>query len=302
MTHLSRRRFLQLAGGAAAALPGVMTANPAGRPSLGISLFGSRSLEEGLRDCASIGYENVELHLGPGSLTDPAALSLRARRDLRRRLDFHRLTVSGMSDGLTLGVDGPAHAKNLEAIKVGAQMAHDLYPEAPPPLQTDTGGKSADWEPDRDKLRDRLASWAETAAAAGVVIDVKAHAGNSVDTPQKNCSGLMQRVGRKGLGVNYDYSHFEFTGVSLADSLTALMPYTTFIQVKDARMENGRRRYLLPGEGDIDYAAYFRLLRKLRYSGPVVVEVSVHVVVRPGFDFKTAATRSFAVVDAGRRA
>jgi sugar phosphate isomerase/epimerase len=299
---LTRRNFLRLAGSAAVVLPGVLRAQPARRPSLGISLFGSRTWEDGLRDCAEIGYENLELFLGRGAATDPAVVVGDARRRLRRRLDDLRLSVSGLSvSSLTLGSDGRAHASNLEAIKIAAQMARDLYPDHPPPLQTGSSGRSADWKSDRFKLADRLAAWAETAAAGGVGLALKAHAGHAVDTVPK-LLWLLQRVHNRALSVNYDYSHFEFAGVSLADSLTALRPYTTFIQVKDARMEAGQLRYLLPGEGDIDYAAYFRLLQKLSYTGPVVVEISTQVVHRSGFDFKTAARKSFAAVAAGRRA
>ncbi len=301
-SSLTRRRFLQLAGGAVAALPSILQAKPAARPSLGISIFGSKALDQALRDCAEIGYENVEFHLGPQSSTDPAALSLPARRNIRHQLDSLGLTVSGMSlNTSSLGSEGLAHAKNLEAIKVGAQMGHDLYPGNPPPLQTGSGGLSADWDTDRNKLGDNLADWAATAAASGIGIAIKAHANNSVDTPEK-VLWLMQRVHNPALTVDYDYSHFEGAGYSLEGSLTQLLPYTTFIQVKDARMENGRVRYLLPGEGDIDYAAYFRLLKKVGYTGPVVVEISAHVVRRPNFDFKTAAISSFKAVNAGRRA
>ena len=95
------------------------------------------------------------------------------------------------------------------------------------------------------------------------------------------------------LSANYDYSHFEFTGISLADSLAMLLPYTTFIQVKDARMEGGRRHYLLPGEGDIDYAEYYRLLHRHNYQGPVVVEISAHVTVAARIRFHDLRPEQF---------
>jgi sugar phosphate isomerase/epimerase len=278
----------------------VLSAKPAGWPSIGMCLFGARSLDEGLRTCSAIGYENVELYRGP-SPTDPVKMSRSERRKLRRRLDSLGLKVSGLSlDASPLGGNEREHAENLEKIKMGAQLAHDLFPEAPPPLQAQSNGRSADWETDRTKLGDRLASWAETAAAAGITIGLKAHADNAVDTPEK-LLWLMQRIRNRAVRVNYDYSHFEFTGPSLAGSLTELMPYVIFIQVKDARMADGHRRFLLPGEGDIDYPAYFRLLRRLGYAGPVVVEVSGQVVPRPNFNFNEAAEKCFAVLAGARR-
>jgi len=290
---------LQLAG-AAAVLPRVLRAESAAWPGIGISIFGANTWEEGLRDIAAIGYKNVEVHLGPGP-TDPTVLLPPGRREFRRMLDSLGLKISGFTTHTTsLLDDGPALAQNLDAIKAAAQMGHNLDPGTRPHLQIQSNGVSEEWGPNRAKLLDRFGLFADTATAAGATLAVKAHAGNAVDTPQK-LLWILQHASHRALSANYDYSHFEFTGISLAESLAMLLPYTTFLQVKDARMEGGRRHYLLPGEGDIDYAEYFRLLRRRRYTGPVVVEISAHVKVRPGFDFKTCAQSSFTAVDSGRR-
>lgn len=296
---ISRRRFLHLVG-AAAVLPRALRAESVAWPGIGISIFGANTWEEGLRESASIGYKNVEIYAGPGP-TDPAILRSSERREFRRMLNTLGLKISGLSIHTTSVLDdGPALAQNLDRLKAAAQMGHDLDPGAPPPLQIQSNGVSDEWGPKRAKLLDRFGLFADTAATTGATLAVKAHAGNAVDTPQK-LLWILRHVRHGALSANYDFSHFEFTGISLADSLAMLLPYTTFLQVKDARMGGGKREFLLPGEGDIDYAEYFRLLRRHNYAGPVVVEISARVRIRTGFDFKTCARSSFAAVESGRR-
>jgi inosose dehydratase len=46
----------------------------------------------------------------------------------------------------------------------------------------------------------------------------------------------------------------------------------------------------------VDYVRYFKILDRIGFAGPVVVEVSAQLFNRPGYDPIVAATRSYRVL------
>jgi inosose dehydratase len=66
--------------------------------------------------------------------------------------------------------------------------------------------------------------------------------------------------------------------------------------VKDAKGSAEKFEFLLPGQGETDYAAYAKLLAKEKYRGPVVVEVSGQISAKPGYDPVAAAKASYAAL------
>ncbi len=291
---LSRSLFAAAAVGLTSPLRSAETA-----PTLGFSLYGMKTLplDEALKVCSQIGYKHVELALNPGWPTEPKVLSAEARRALRRQLDSLGLGVSALMLNMSLAVDDAAHAKNLAAFQEAAQLAHDLYPERPPLIETVLGGKPPEWEKLKAGMAGRLKSWAETASAAKVVLAVKAHVGSAVNSPER-LLWLLSQAPSPAICAAYDYSHFEVQGLPLEESLRALLPQTRFIHVKDSAGDTAKFQFLLPGQGRTDYARYFKLLRELRYQGPIVVEVSAQVFNKPGYDPVAAARECYAKLNA----
>jgi inosose dehydratase len=253
----------------------------------------SLPLDEALKVCSETGYQNVELALNAGWHAEPKLLSKDARKALRRELDERHLGVSALMLNMSLAVDDTAHAKNLAAIKEAAELAHDLYPERPPLVETVLGGKPADWDKLKDSMAARLKSWATTAEESKLLIAIKAHVGSAVNSPER-LKWLLEQAPSKAICVAYDYSHFQLQGIPLEQSLRTLVPYTRFVHVKDTAGTAAKFQFLLPGEGHTDYAAYFKLLRELGYHGPVVVEVSAQVFNKPGYDPVAAAKECYA--------
>lgn len=297
---INRRQFIRTTAAVAAtsALPAWSQPSEGGI-SLGFSLYGMKTLpiDQALATCAEIGYRNVELATNPGFPTEPKLLSATDRKNIAAQLEKHRLNLSAMMLNMSLPVNDATHAQNLENIKTVAQLAHDLSPAHPPLIETVLGGKSAEWEQIKEKMAEHLRSWAEAATQSQIVIAIKGHVSSAVDTPER-LLWLVQQAHSPAIQVDFDYSHFQLAGFSLEDSLKPLLPYTKFIHVKDSVQEGKKFHFVLPGEGNTDYVAYFKLLQAQRYSGPVVVEVSAQVFNKPGYDPIAAARQSYAALSA----
>jgi len=296
---MNRRAFVRALGAAGTAValnprPAVAAA-PA--VSLGFSLYGMKSmpLAEALKTCAGIGYRNVELALMPGFPAEPKALSAGDRKALRASLAENRLAVSALMDNLSLAADDAAHTANLDRIRAAAGLARDLAPESPPVLETVLGGKPAEWDALRDRMAARVRDWAKAAADSAITVCLKPHVGSAVNSPER-LLWLHRQAASPAVKLCYDFSHFAVQGMDLAATLEALLPETRFIHVKDVEGTPEKVKFLLPGEGRIDYAQYAALLRKHAWSGPVVVEVSAMISKQPGYDPVDAARKCFAAL------
>ena len=49
-------------------------------------------------------------------------------------------------------------------------------------------------------------------------------------------------------------------------------------------------QFLIPGEGEINFVRYLKAMCEARYDGPIVVEVSLMVQARLGYDALSAAS------------
>src|SRR5258708_26548782 len=116
---------------------------------------------------------------------DPAFLSADDRKKLREQLASLKLHVSALMDNFSLLADAATQSKILDRIKAAGQLAHDLAPDAPPPLETVLGGKPAEWEQVKDRMAESLRAWAAAAAEAKIVIAIKAHIMSAVQTPER---------------------------------------------------------------------------------------------------------------------
>jgi inosose dehydratase len=121
---------------------------------------------------------------------------------------------------------------------------------------------------------------------------IKPHVGNAMQTPEATL-WLLEQVKSKRLAATYDYGHFEAQGMPLATTMAVLLPRTAFIHIKDSKLDGSQRRWVLPGEGSIDYAEYARLLNQHGYSRPVVIEVSSQLFNKPGYDPVAAAETAY---------
>ena len=178
-----------------------------------------------------------------------------------------------------------------DRLRRAAQLGHELS-ETPPLIETILGGRVGQWEKLRGQFANRLAEWAKLAERAKTIIAVKPHRFAAMNTPE-HALWLHQRVSSNWIKLAYDYSHFQHRDMTQQATLRTMLPQTRFVHVKDVRLDNGRARFLLPGDGTIDYVALFNQLRAGRYTGCICVEVSGQIHGRKGYDPEATARRCY---------
>jgi inosose dehydratase len=303
-TTISRRDWLALAAAAGSALLHRAARGDVAKPrtiGLGFSLYGMKSLSiaDALKSCAEIGYDCVELPVMVDWPADSAKLDWDARSDIRHRLATVGLRLTALMENLPILGDDARRAANLERLKLAAQLARDLSPVnengqqwMPPLVETILGGKPAEFDAVKGQIVERLKEWAAVMEEHKIELAIKAHVSNATQRPEQ-LLWLLDQAASPSLVAAYDYSHFQLQDLKMAETMDALLPRSRFIHVKDTEHALGKRGFLLPGEGSIDYGPYFKLLAASEYRGDVVVEVSGQVFGKPGYDPVAAARKCY---------
>jgi inosose dehydratase len=249
----------------------------------------SLSVFAALEAIRKIGYDGAELCAMQGWPSEPQLLS----REDRRRIRDSGFPIPTIIDSWSLMTDDAGQRATREKIRVVAELAHDVGKGNPAMLQTVLGGRPPDWPDARERMAGHLMEWARVAEAAKVKLAVKAHASQAVDTPDK-LLWLLDRVGNQALTAIYDYGHFQLRDLSIEETMDALLPRSAFLTVKDSKIVDGKPRFLLPGDGTIDYTRYFSKVQAMKWSGWVLVEITRQLQTEPGYDGARAAERSYA--------
>jgi len=254
------------------ALLAALAAKP-GRPfAFSFKGYPNWPLEKAFALTAQLGYTGVELF-------DPARLDA---AEVRRLSTKYKLPVISIMEDLKLTGDEAAHLARLESsLKLASEIGRPL-------VETVVGAKPEDWPAIRPQFVTRLKPWASLGEKYKTVVAIKAHIGSALHLPEQ-AAGLCREINSKFLKLNYDFSHFQLQGLTLEDTLKTAFPYIAMIHIKDSTGTPPTHRFTLPGQGSIDYTGYARTLRKLDYRGPIVVEVSTHVLQQPSYDPEAAA-------------
>jgi sugar phosphate isomerase/epimerase len=259
-------------------------------------------IRDALTGLAGLGYEAVEICIADRWPTAPGKLSDAERARLQAMLQVLTLDLPALM--LFLNLLAPAGEKLDEQerrFRDACALARDLAPAAPPVIASVLGACDLKWEEALPLVVDRAARFGEIAASEGCRLALEPHVGAVLDRPSRVIE-LMERVHSPSLGINFDISHFAVAGYERADTIRALAPYAFHTHVKDGRMVDGKAHFMLPGEGDFDYAAYFREMADAGWTGCVTVEVSMQIFDRPGYDPWAAARFSLETLRKARDA
>jgi inosose dehydratase len=262
---------------------------------LGFSLYGMRALtvDATLDAIAKIGYDCVELPVMKDWPADSARFDSSARRKLRDQLAERRLRLTSLMENLPALADDEQHRANLDRLQRAAETARELAQnERRPLIETILGGRPGEFEMVKGRLAERLQEWANTVEKAEAILAIKAHVSNATQRPE-HLIWLLDQVASPWLVAAYDYSHFQLQELEMKATMDALLPRMRFIHVKDTEHAIGKRGFLLPGEGTIDFTAMSKHLAKSTYRGDVIVEVSSQVFNRAGYEPIAAARKCY---------
>lgn len=249
------------------------------------------------------GYASIALVSGPTCSLDALTLDTAGRRHVRALLDAADLELSAVAGHANLLEPNPERRRaNLDQIRATLDLAADLAGPSGPPVVVSMGyGTPATYERDREALAERFGELARHAASRGVVLALEPHVGQAIDLPEK-VIWLVERVGSPHFRLNLDNSHFEVMGRDLDEYLPLLVQYAVHTDLKDQRGIAPDHEFLVPGEGDFDYARYLAAMDRAGYQGCITVEISVMVQRRPGYDPAEVARRSFQALLTAERA
>lgn len=258
---------------------------------IGYGLYGMRDLPymEGLGHIARIGYKHAEITLRPGWNTDPRLLTRANRAEIRQRLGDLGLTLVDVMEGMQPASNVTVE-QNLERLRAAAEVAHECSPGAPALIQTPIGGRPGAWMERREPMAGELEKWAGKLDELDVTFCIKPHSKQTMGRPEQ-LLWMLDRVKHPRMKGVYDFGHFMAFGLGLEETIRQVAPRCGFTHIKDTIGMAPDHRFVLPGDGGVDYPRFLKTMAEVGYQGPIVVEVSTDVFGQPGYDPVATAQR-----------
>jgi sugar phosphate isomerase/epimerase len=271
--------------------------DPSGGLTLSIGNYGmqSRSVDEAIALILESGFDALELSVMPDWNSAPGKLSRDTRIELRNVLKHSGLALVSLMEDLHPSPVDAEHQKSVDRLQQAAELGRQLSPEKPPLIQTVLGGGA--WMDKRELFRDRVGDWMRLAEEHKTVVAVKPHRGGAMSQPAE-AVWLFEQLGKSDwLGMVYDYSHYAFRNLSIADTVKTAYPYTVHIAVKDAVAKGDKVEFALPGAaGTIGYGEILSTFYTLGYRRDVCCEVSSQVFRTKEYDAATATRACYNVM------
>jgi sugar phosphate isomerase/epimerase len=133
---------------------------------------------------------------------------------------------------------------------------------------------------DRSRFREHavrqargLGRIARLAAGSGITLNVEAPHRNGLCRTLDEAFFLVDAVGEDNVRFLLDTTHVLAGGASPVDAVARFGSRLGCVHLRDGR---GEFIFLVPGEGEIDFGAFFAALEKSGYAGPCALELEGH--------------------------
>lgn len=271
MNKLSRRRFLQAAGGSAGAL---MAASTTGQPAepeekaakfrLGIvtyNIAAAWDLPTILRICKNVGLSPVELRTTHKHGVEPS-LNKDRRKEVRQRFADAGIECWGCGSVCEFHSSDPAVVhKNIETCKEFVQLAADIGGRG---VKVRPNGlpKDVPIEKTLEQIGKSLQECGKAAADAGVEIWVEVHGPGTSHPPHMKT--IMEHCGHPKVGLTWNSNASDMRNGSVAEYLKLLWPWIRSCHINELYKDS---------KGIYPYRELFRLFREHGYDRVTLCEV-----------------------------
>lgn len=265
------------------------------------------AFDEAVSHLGRLGYDSVEVTVSEGWRTDVMLLAPGEAARWRRVAADAGVAMTSLTANTPVLVGNEewraardrltrSLALAAELSEPGQRMPVSLTASAPPdrPQASPVSSEEA-WRKNRALAVERFSELAAIASRLGVRVALEPHFATVVCNAPRALD-VLHAVDSAAFGLNFDVSHFAVQDLPIAEATRALGPHAIACEVKDQRGVAPDFQFLIPGEGDFDYAAFLGELAGSGYDGSVAVEISVFRQRVPAYDPYDAAARSYAVL------
>ncbi len=271
MTKICRRRFLQAAGGSAAALIAASTTGQPAEPDekaakfhLGIvtyNIAAAWDLPTIIRICKDVGLSPVELRTTHKHGVEPS-LGKDRRKEVRQRFADAGIECWGCGSICEFHSPDPAVVRqNIETCKEFIQLAADIGGRG---VKVRPNGlpKDVPVEKTLEQIGKALIECGKAAADAGVEIWVEVHGPGTSHPPHMKT--IMEHCGHPKVGLTWNSNASDMQNGSVADYFKLLWPWIRSCHINELYKDS---------KGIYPYRELFRLFREHGYDRVTLCEV-----------------------------
>lgn len=226
-------------------------------------------LDEGLENISSLGYQGVEL-----SMLDSKKID---KKWLINKLEKLNLKVYALATGQSYYTDGfslfsqqkEIRLKTIERLKGHIDLASEFGAMVIiGGIRGKLSGTSEEIKLQRAGGRSALLKCIKYAEKKDIILliePINRYETNIINTLKEGVE-LIDEIGSKNLKLLPDTFHMNIEEISFEESLTKAKSYIEYIHFADSNR-------LAPGCGHINFRSIISTLRKIKYGGPVGIEI-----------------------------
>jgi len=246
----------------------------------------SLNFSEAVRMAAQCGIRRMELRTLTGGRVP--ACSAADRIEVDDALRNEGITVTALSPGLFkhAATESDFRYELRELLPRSLELAHGWQVS-----KMLVFGFKKSSQQDVKEARRIAAQWlaeaAEIAETAGVTLLLEPEPICLADTGV-HAAAMIQSVNSPALAMNYDPGNVAWqTGQNPSAEMEQIAPAIRHLHLKDAAAGGypGEPRWVLPGDGIVDFETIFRALQQQNYAGEIALEPHM-----PGIDLATLRT------------